>query len=225
MSKMTSRAIVDLISKPPTRLSQGKAAYVTAGRSGRPSAERATPKQEAFATAYANMQLPDTQIHRHPAAGPLPRREPGPLTPVELQWLGRFPSPVDPAAVTFEDAQALASMDSGVSALQHPADSRLLRSVWAPVRDHHDAKHAEAAIANATRPLPSLPSSTLGALADAIAAENDQLTPEEAVSRAGVMLREASIKREQARQAAIDAAHELQMKVDAHVHERTTVSG
>lgn len=222
---MRSQQIVELISKPPSGMTKGALSY-TLGRPNVSGPERPTAAQRKFAEDYQAMPTPEVRTHVHPAhtVSSAPRRPKGPLTPVELAWLNRFPAPVDPAAVTFNDAQALAQMDATISPLEHPADSRLLRSVWSPVLEHHDGKSADVAMENAKRPLPDLPASTVAALADALAAEIPALTREEAVGRAGAMVRDAAAKRAQARQAAIDAADEQQMRVSGHTYSRTAVN-
>lgn len=222
---MSSRQILDTITAPQvSAVAQGGLMY--AGRRDGMGGTDLTPRQRQFVADLTNVKQHAPQSTAHPAQGPANQiRKPGPLQPAEVAWLQRFPSPVDPTAVAFQDAQALASMASSVDVTKHPGDARLVSSIWRPVGDYHDHRAAQAAMANANAPLPELPASTLGALADAIAAETPQLTPEEAVGRAGRMLSDATTKRQTARDAAIAAAQAQQAAVDASVHTRTAVEG
>lgn len=72
--------------------------------------------------------------------------------------------------------------------------------MWSPVREIHDANAARAALSAAQTSPPPVPSSAVRALADAIAAETPELTPTEALSRAGSRLRDTLDNRVGARQ-------------------------
>ncbi len=139
----------------------------------------------------------------------------GPLSAVEMQWLQRLPD--DPTETSFDDAAALGQLAAGVSKMQHPVDHRLVASYWQPVADHHDAAEANVALANArSTSTPTPPSSTVPALAEAVAAERPELTPGEATGRAKAMLDQATTKRDDARaQAIADAKDKLAALDDA----------
>lgn len=222
MAAMTTRAIMDLISNPPSGIKRGALAHM-ARRDGS-GADALTHSQRAFVKDYADIPTPaPVQASAHPGQRP-PYRKPGPLTQAEHAWLARIPSPVDPKTVPFEDARALASMVDSIDHSKHPDEARLVHSVWAPIRDFHDHRAADAALTNAQTELAPIPASTLGALADAIWLENGQLTPEEAAGRASAMISEAKAKRDSARTAAIEAAKTEKATIAAKVHDRTVVT-
>lgn len=200
---IASAEITDLLAKPPSQVTAGKATAL-ARRAGRGS------KAEAFLTDYADgaRAMPPPQVYAHPADPPRTPRKDGPLSPVELAWIQRqFPPGFDPADVPLGDAKALAAMGATVPASQHPADARMVDAIWGPVKAHHDAGQAKVTIANASRPTPPIPSSALPALAESVAAEHPELQPAEALGRAHGLVRDAAGKREQSRQDTI-AKHE-----------------
>lgn len=69
-----------------------------------------------------------------------PRDEPQGLTSADVAWLDRLPR--DPAAVSDEDAAALAALDARITA--GGSDRRLLDAVWRPVKEFHDRKSERA---------------------------------------------------------------------------------
>jgi hypothetical protein len=91
------------------------------------------------------------------------------LSPVELAWLQRLP--LDPAAVTFDDAAQLAALANSVSQTKTPASYRLVESVWRPVKQLHDERVAKARVEHAREPLTELPDVTLDAIVDALEEE------------------------------------------------------
>lgn len=147
-----------------------------------------TMSQQRFLAAADQVHRDSTPPrYAHPAeAATFDARARGdkPLTPAELAWLSRLPS--DPQDVSFDDARQVFSLLNSVAA---PDEVRLLRSIADPIREFHDTMqaHADLARTEASAPL-AAPQETLPALADAVAAENDQLEPDEAVSRASRML-------------------------------------
>lgn len=219
---LSSREIVDIIAAPPTAMNMGKVRFL-ADREKKRSFSSSTRAQRAFIEAAQRTPVADpVGTYRHPAAQPLPMRDNVPLSPVELAWLQRLPA--DPTQVSFDDAQALAAMDKAINPLQHPADSRLVRSVWAPVRDMHDANANEVQIRAARRPLPPMPHETLSALADAFLHENSQLNPQEALTRANAAIQDAAARRQGNRDAGIVAAQDGQAALVAAAKDRTTVT-
>jgi hypothetical protein len=166
------------------------------------------------------------ESYRHPAtaaSGSARERTGGAgLGASEIAWLQRIPT--DPNQVSFADATELAKLSSTIDRMKYPADGRLIDQAWKPVKEFHDRNAAQVALRNAERPLPSVPSSALGALAAAILAENDQLRPEEALTRADDALVEAHSTRVQQRDLAIGTAQAELMKVDAAEYERTAVT-
>ena len=144
------------------------------------------------------------------------------LGPSEIAWLQRVPT--NPQDVSFVDAVELAKLSATIDRLKHPADARLIDQAWKPVKEFHDRNAAQVALRNAEQPLPAIPTSAYGALAEAILKENDQLRPEEALGRADDALAEAHAARVTERARAIDAAQTALMRVDAAQHERTVVT-
>jgi hypothetical protein len=123
------------------------------------------------------------------------------LTPADIAWIQRLPA--DPAQVSYDDAVHLAALANASSRTTDPGGHRLIQSVWAPVKEVHDARAAEVTLRNAQAPRPDLPASARAALADAVAAESPELHPDEAATRASRMLDEALAKRREARDEAV----------------------
>lgn len=200
---LSSRTILDLVSQNPSHALKGKVAYLAGAQrtsmnafNGPDSHRRLLDDLEAQCEA---LPPPTAATYAHPADDPRARsvKPVNGLTPADLAWINRLPT--DPARVPFDDAVSLASLASGVSAFKHPADARLVQSVWAPVREIHDANAARVALDQAQTPVPAVPSSALSALTDAVAAEVPQLDSTEAVARAGAQLRDTLDKRTAAR--------------------------
>ena len=207
MTVLSSKQIVKLISEPATGASLGSVAYMA--RRGRPGSSVVggpSAKQQAFLADMGKVRPAQRETYQHPADAPPVLRQEGPVSPVEVAWLNRLPQ--DPQQVSFDDARALATMARTVLAAKHPADARLVHQVWDPIKAVHDQAAAKVAIDNDRQPLPDVPSSTLGALADAIHAEQDQLRPEEALTRASVMLQQARQQRVAAHEQTIASATE-----------------
>jgi len=123
------------------------------------------------------------------------------LPPADLAWINRLPT--DPTQVSYDDAVHLAALAAAAVTLKDRSAARLVQSVWAPVKELYDAAAAEVTLRNAQLPTPPVPSSVLPALADAIAAENPTLEPDEAVGRAGAQLRDALDQRNTARESKV----------------------
>jgi len=177
-----------------------------------------TQRMLAFFDALYRVEAPRPEVYTHPAAGHIPSRDRVPLSPVELAWLNRLPQ--DPTQISWDDARTLASMANSLSSPKLSADRRLVDSVWNPVREIHDHAAAEVQLRNAERPLPMLPDA-LGALADAVAMENPQLEPQDAIGRASRLLDQAAETRRATRERAIDAARRQLADLE-QAHERRT---
>lgn len=200
---LSSKTITDMIKAPVTGVSVGRAAFAARQARGGPRSH------EKFAADMAALPAPTTTSVVHPEdAVRGQERQHKALAPADLAWLDRLPR--DPSAVPFTDATTVAAMSRGLTASQ-PAgspDRRLIDTVYAPIKAHHDQRVADAALANARQPLPPVPSSALPALADAIAAEVPALTDGEVMARAGDLHRQALEERGAARQQAIREAED-----------------
>ncbi|MDQ6746901.1 MAG: hypothetical protein M3010_02160 [Candidatus Dormibacteraeota bacterium] len=216
---LPSRTILDLVSQPPSLGLKGKIAYHQRAQRTSMNAFNGPSSHQRFlddlAAQCETLPPPTATASGHPADDPRARsvKPVDGLAPSDLAWLTRLPA--DPAQVPYDDAVSLASLASGLSAFKYPSDARLLQSVWQPVKEIHDANAARVALDQAQTPVPSVPSSALSALTDAIAAEVPQLDSTEAVARAGAQLRDTLDKRTAARdtkimdaRAAIAAASE-----------------
>ncbi len=207
---VSSRTILDVISKPYGNATRGAAMFEAQQVNGS-GPNRGTPAQRDFFDRLVNVQVqaqPD-DTYSHPGTGVLPLRQKGPLTPVEVAWLQRLP--MDPAQISYEDAQTLAAMAQSLQGDQANADSRrLVDSIWRPVKEIHDRNAAEVEVRNANRSTPQLPDATR-ALADAVASEQPSLLPHEAHARAADMVKQARSTVQQRQQLRVT---EAQQKLD-----------
>jgi len=219
---LTSKQVLELISSS----SRGRAGaaeamkrQLEAGRA--PGVGFGVAEQRRFLGAFIDEARPDrsgsSRVTREPKKSyPHPERAArlapdtsdrgGPdmktgLQPADLIWIQRLP--VDPTQVTYADAVQLASLYNVTK--PGTSDRRLVESVWTPVKRVHDRKAAEAELEVARQPLPSVPSSALGALTEAVRAETSELTDDEVVARASQLLRTALDGRTAEREAAIAA--------------------
>jgi hypothetical protein len=152
------------------------------------------------------------------------RRDPNAeLSPIELAWLERLPS--DPAQVRFEDAVELAALASSVSAMRAPQSARLVNSVWLPIKAHHDRRVAEARLAQAREPLPSLPSETKAALAEALAAQNPGLSELARAAEVSEILRTFEEGRAAARETSLRQAEARIKTLDAEAAQYADTTG
>lgn len=168
---------------------------------------------------------PGAEPYRHPGQDPkahAPGRGGTPLSPSDLAWIGRLPT--DPGKMPYDDAAALAGLSASLAGTPHASDARLVESVYAPVRELHDAAAARAALTAAQRPAPPVPSSALQALTDAIAAEVPTLQPAEALSRAGAQLRDAMDKRATVRQQKVADARDAIARAQEAAAARTATT-
>lgn len=145
-----------------------------------------------------------------------------PLTPAELAWLDRLPR--DPSLISHADAKTLATLTSSLRGTETTADSRLLRSIFAPVREMHDRNQAEVDLRNAQHQQPPIPSTALGALADAIHAETPDLEHGEALTRSSKLLQAAADKRANARALAVQQAQDKLDAAKEQTRARTAVT-
>src|SRR4051794_31683887 len=157
-------------------MNRGSAMYALHAASG--YGPGAAPKAAGFLQRFIDLPVPDRNVGQHPRdavrmnADDMRRADSGnaePLSPAELAWLQRLPS--DPAAVTFDDATALAGMAERLSPSTQPADARLVHDIWQPIADLHDRRLLKGTVAIASRPLPQVPSGALDALVEAVGAE------------------------------------------------------
>lgn len=227
---LSTREISDLLAAKPNGVGAGKVAYL-ANRE-RPGTRGWTAKSEkllrdlqAGHPGVENATKAKAYVHPEQAARAADlRRGGGPLTPVETAWLTRLPT--DPSTVPHADATALASLAKDVSPVKHPMDARLVDSVWAPIKEVHDRNAADVALTNARALKPNpVPASVLPAMAEAVKAENDQLSDGEAISRADALIADAVRKRVAEHDAGMSAAHDTVAAIDAARAERTRVRG
>jgi len=202
---LSSQQILDVVGAEPSGLLAGKVAYLRHSLQTRMGGRTGPDSHHQFlgdvAEQCANVNPNPTASYQHPADDHRVRaaKPSDGLSASDLAWINRLPS--DPAQVSHDDAIQLAGLAAGLTGVQsNPSDARLISSVWSPVREIHDANAARAALAAAQTSPPPVPSSAVRALADAIAAETPELTPTEALSRAGSQLRDTLDNRIGARQ-------------------------
>jgi hypothetical protein len=138
------------------------------------------------------------------------------LTPVELAWLQRLP--LDPAAITFDDAVQLAALAGSVSKMKTPASYRLVESVWRPVKDLHDERLAKAELDRARAPLPDLPHTTLEAIAASLEEKHPGVSQQALMIEARAVVEPFEVTRQRDRLRAIDRAEQ---KLQALTEERS----
>lgn len=245
MTTLTSKQILDLI-RPTRGVGAGKGAAGAAMAlkrhldSGRGPSFGTTDQRrflEAFITRDEPVKPGSSQVRRQPVKTPYSHPERAArfvpqgagasgtdgrtgLEPADIVWMQRLPT--DPAQVTYADAVQLASLMQLTK--PNTADRRLAESIWRPVKHVHDLKAAEVELENARRPLPDVPSTALGALAEAVRAEVPQLTDDEVVGRASNMLREALDGRTAERDQRIAAAEAQVEAVKAEQASREALS-
>jgi len=163
-----------------------------------------------------------SESYAHPAAGSLPNRGNGPLSPAEIEWIRHLPE--DPAQVSFADAQVLASKARHVTRMNHPEDARLIEQVWRPVREIHDLAEAEVAERNANAPYPPIPSSALNALADAYGREVPGISPTDAITQARANLDAIAEQRARAKERALARVKQAKQAVAESERARTATT-
>lgn len=121
--------------------------------------------------------------YRLPWSDVAPPRVRGPLSTADLAWIERLPD--DPAKVTDHDARELARLQLQVDG--HDGE-RLVAAVFGPVRRLHEQRHAASELEAVRVREPNLPNSAAdvlaGPLADALQAEQPDLSESEASQRA-----------------------------------------
>lgn len=227
---LSTKEISTLLAAKPNLLGAGKLAYLAdrerqGTRGWTAKSEQLLRDLQAAHPGVTNAKTALTYQHPETAArGADLRRGGGPLSPVETAWLTRLPT--DPSTVPHADATALAALAKSVSPIDHPMDARLVDSVWQPVKEHHDRNAADVALSNARALKPNpVPSSVLPAMAEAVKAENDQLSDGEAISRADALIAAAVRKRVDEHDAGMATAHDTIASIDAARAERTRVRG
>jgi hypothetical protein len=182
---VSSERLAEIIGDRPTAMNRGGAGHTltlasTPGREGAPAAA-------VFLKKFFEQPVPDGNVGQHPAnavkmdADDMRRLDSGgkaePLSDTERAWLEHLPK--DPAAVTFEDAPALAALAQRFSPATQPAEARHVNTFWQPVSDLHERRILKNTIALASRPLPDVPrDEALGALIEAVRAERPKGTPD-----------------------------------------------
>lgn len=230
---LSSNKILDMVGKEPTRGLAGAVAFHRrdmkngmGAQVGPTSHHRFLAEMEQTARTApaptARYVHPADMARRLPASSPNSVAKSG-LSPADMMWIDRLPR--DPEQVSHDDAVVLAGLASQVSSMTNPSDARLIESVWTPVREVHDRRSAQAdAAAAAATPTPSVPSSTLAALADSIVAEVPGLTHPEALQRAGAALDQVLTKRQQALKDRMMSAAWKGTSADLATERRTAVT-
>lgn len=223
---LNSQTITQWIAVPPTPTLAGKVAFVARGlRNDRHSSRPVPQSHVQFAADLAKTltDTPQAAKYVHPGEDPAvgAARPVTGLSPADLAWLDRLPR--DPAEMTYDDAVAVAAMHASLSSMTSPSDKRLVESVYRPVAELHDAAQAGTVLAQASAPLPPVPSSALPALTDAVAAEAPALTPEESVARASRLLGDALAARQAARDAKLAQAEAVVSQAQAATAARLAV--
>lgn len=177
----------------------------------------ATAQVTAPAAGYAHPAA-EARTHRSPAP-PGSESQAAPLTAAAVAFLQRLPE--EPDKIPYDDAVEVFKMANGNVA---PQDAPLVRAVADPLRSFHDRRAADAQLAAAQEPPLRVPASALNALADAIAAENEQLHPAEALGRANDKIAELSRRRLQAHEERVEAARQRIAQLDADDARRTAVT-
>lgn len=218
---LTSKQVMSLISSPSSDRLKGSVeaakrfGMTTTGPFG--SSYGGPVEQQRFLDDIQQVRsaAPADTRYLHPgqAAGAVAPNSDKPLSAADLAWLERLPR--DPAAISWEDARQVAKMAQSIGAVSNPSDARLIRSVWQPLRIHHDRRLAEAELAAAEKPLPKVPSSAGGALAAALQAELPQHTPDEVMTRTEQMLSKLLDQRKADHAGRIAAAKATIATVDA----------
>lgn len=216
---LTPGEITSLVSKPLTGVTRGRAMALE--RRERRQGSVGTQRTREFLAQMAAAPVPTLDTYTHPAVGYPQRLDSGPLSPAEMAWLERLPR--EPAQITFDDAQALASLSASISSMKNRSDRRLVDSVWTPVKELHDRNAAQVQLRNAQRTPTTIPNA-LPALADAIAAAEPSLEPGEAIGRAGRALESAQRSRLERREQAIFDADSTLHDLDASIERRTAVT-
>ena len=220
---LTTKDIISAIEAEPSPMQKGRLAAMKRFKLDRTQRYPVTHPQFMRDMLAVDPRDPITYVHPEQRVQPRPLRhgEEFTVSAVDIAWLQRLPH--DPAQVTFDDAVQLAQLSGAVSKLRQPSEHRLLWSMWAPVKAIHDRKATEAALAQAQQPLPPVPSSALGALADAIAAEVPELRDDEVLSRAHSDLNAALERRAAARAKRVADAQRRLEEINAAETQRTAV--
>lgn len=177
----------------------------------------ATAPVSAPAAGYAHPAR-EARVHRMPS----PRgtaSQPEPLTPAQVAFLNRLPA--EPDKVPYAAAVEVFRLLAGNVA---PQDAPLVQSIADPLLSWHDRNAANAQLAAAQTKPPPIPSTALGALADAIASENGDLRPNEALGRASDVIAELSSRRLGEHEGRVAAARQRIAQLDAADVQRVAVT-
>ncbi|CCH77737.1 hypothetical protein BN12_220015 [Nostocoides japonicum T1-X7] len=130
------------------------------------------------------------------------------LSQADLAWLERLPR--DPAAITYDDAVALASMARSISKMHSPSDARLVNAIWNPVKEIHDAARARVELTHADAYASfTVPASAVAAFADAIEGDNPGMHPAEALAQSEELIRKTLAARNRERERKVEKAQQV----------------
>jgi hypothetical protein len=225
ISAHAKKTVLDLMSEMPSTLDPGRARSIavthadsmggvqTSIRNWSKAADAGFQKyaEQLRSTNHpedARLGLDDTRITDH-------------LSPADLIWIQGLPK--DPTQVPFEDATRIAMLTKQVDRYEHPSDAHLLRSVWAPIKTHHDRRKADALAHNAAIPLPDLEHDSAVVVAEYIRQETPELRQEEALLRARELVQEAKAKRASAAASIAAQADQLHAEVAEREAGRTAL--
>ena len=188
-------------------------------------ANSGTPKTRQLLTELATPKASRTKV-AHPlehATRAQYRRDTGEdLAPAELAWLQRLS--LDPTQISFPDAARLAALAQSISPMQAPASARLIDSVWGPVKELHDRRVAEAQHADAAEPLTRIPSVAIGAIAELIEQQNENLDDLAIASKARQVIANVSTQREDRHSKALARADRALKELAANKAQRENSS-
>lgn len=218
---MTAEQVLEVVNNLGRAGQHGRAAAIRRSNTTAMHGSTLTLAQQRLLTDAEAVPVAPRLGYAHPAATARSAarvRGDKPLTPSELAWLQRLPA--DPTQIPHADATRLITLLQSVTSAD---DATLVRSIAAPVLEHHDGKQAEVDLANAQAPLVPAPASALPALADAIRDGHDQLMPDEILGRASTMMtKNGEQRRTQQAQRAADAQQTIDA-VRSRAADRTAV--
>lgn len=224
MSGLEASKIFDLLG--PSEMNRGRARHVLTINSS--AQNRLTDSQREFIEAIGERSAGRPSVPPHPAdhaqLGGVrnSRQKDADLTAVELAWLQRLP--LDPKQITFDDAVQLASLSASIGRIKAPASARLIDSVWQPVKDIHDERVAKARFEHAKAAPQPMPSSTLDALTDTLAAKHPEVSWDALRIDARSMLNDYVTTRDREQEKAIERAERNLKEVRESIARRAEIT-
>lgn len=222
---LTSKEILELAGRSGAG-ARGAALFAAGKGKGGVGVGSNTEEQNKFLRDFAGAQARHNEklprAYAHPERAPSYSRKVGPLSAAELAWINRLPQ--DPSQVSHEDARVLAGIAATIGRLENPGDALIVDQVWKPIKEIHDRNAAEVRLAAAKVGIPPVPETAFGALVDAILAETNELTRDEAETRASQQLQEIRVRIRSAQESEVEAAEAALMAVDAREYSRTAVT-